>query len=117
MTCCAAVATPRGRRSGVALDRLLPEVFALGIEAARRAVGLVHYPVQVEGGIAIFSGQIAEMQTGEGKTLTAVLPAALRAIAGRGCHILTANEYLAQRDADQLRPVYARPRAEHGLRP
>lgn len=94
-------------RGGVPFRTLLPEVFALGIEASRRALGLTHFPVQVEGGIAIFSGRIAEMQTGEGKTLAAVLPAALRAMAGRGCHVLTANEYLAQRDADALRPVYA----------
>ncbi len=93
-------------RSGRSLRGLLPESFALAIEATRRALGMTHFPVQVQGAIAIFQGRIAEMQTGEGKTLTAVLPAALRALAGQGCHVLTANDYLAQRDAELLQPVY-----------
>ena len=93
-------------KSGEPLERLLPHVFALGVEASRRGVGLVHYPVQVEGAIAIFRGRVAEMQTGEGKTLTAVLPVALHAMTGKGCHVLTANEYLAKRDADYLRPAF-----------
>ncbi|MFV0446466.1 MAG: translocase [Planctomycetaceae bacterium] len=93
-------------RAGWPLKGLLPEVFAIGVEASRRTLGKTHYPVQVQGGITIFEGCIAEMQTGEGKTLTAVLPAMLRAMVGRGCHVITANEYLASRDADLMRPVY-----------
>ena len=95
-------------RGGESLKSLLPQVFPLGIEACRRELGLTHFPVQIMGGLAIFHGCIAEMQTGEGKTLTAVLPAALHAIVGKGCHVLTANDYLAQRDAELLTPVYKR---------
>ncbi len=95
-------------RGGESLKSLLPQVFALGIEACRRELGLTHFPVQIMGGLAIFHGCIAEMQTGEGKTLTAVLPAALHALVGKGCHVLTANDYLAQRDAELLAPVYRR---------
>ncbi|MBX3438672.1 MAG: translocase [Planctomycetaceae bacterium] len=95
-------------RGGTALKRLLPDVFALAIEASTRELGMTHYPVQIMGGVALFEGGIAEMQTGEGKTLTAVLPTALRAFAGKGCHVLTTNDYLAQRDASQMRPVYER---------
>ncbi len=95
-------------RGGTPLKTLLPDVFALAVEAATRELGMTHYPVQIIGGVALFEGGIAEMQTGEGKTLTAVLPAALRAFAGKGCHILTTNDYLAGRDATLLRPVFAR---------
>ena len=87
-------------RSGESVTRLARPVFAHAVEASRRELGLIHFPVQVLGGLAILGGAIAEMQTGEGKTLTAVLPAALRAMSGKGCHVLTANDYLAQRDAD-----------------
>jgi len=93
-------------RSGHSLKSLLPETFALGIEASRRILGKTHYPVQIMGGLAIIEGCVAEMQTGEGKTLTAVLPALLRALPGRGCHVLTANEYLASRDAEEMGRVY-----------
>ncbi len=89
-------------KSGHSLKSLLPEAFALGIEASRRVLGKKHYPVQIMGGIAMIDGNIIEMQTGEGKTLTAVLPAMLRALPGRGCHVLTANEYLAKRDAEEM---------------
>ncbi len=94
-------ATPRD------LAALLPEVYALASLATRRASGHSLYPTQVLGGIALFHGCIAEMQTGEGKTLTVVLPAALHALAGQGCHVMTANDYLARRDAELVRPIFA----------
>ncbi len=93
-------------QSGQSLKSLLPEAFAVGVEASRRVLGKTHYPVQIMGGIALVEGYIAEMQTGEGKTLTAVLPALLRALPKRGCHVLTANEYLAQRDAQEMGQVF-----------
>ncbi len=93
-------------KSGAGLRELLPEAFALIREAARRTLKMSHYPVQVMGAIAIFEGGLAEMQTGEGKTLTAVMPTYLRALPGRGAHVLTVNDYLAQRDADSMRPAY-----------
>jgi preprotein translocase subunit SecA len=93
-------------KAGESLERLLPETFALVRESARRALGYQHYPVQLMGGIAMFEGGIAEMQTGEGKTLTATLTATLRAWAGLGCHIVTVNDYLAKRDAETMGPVY-----------
>ncbi len=86
-------------RSGEPPRRLLSEAFALVREASRRTCGMVHHPVQILGGMALFSGAVAEMQTGEGKTLTALLAVYLHAIAGRGCHVVTANDYLASRDA------------------
>jgi preprotein translocase subunit SecA len=91
---------------GKSLSRLLVDSFALGIEATRRVLGKTHYPVQVHAGIQIFRGNVVQMQTGEGKTITAVLPVILRAYTGAGVHVLTSNEYLALRDANQLRPVY-----------
>jgi preprotein translocase subunit SecA len=93
-------------KAGVDLARLLPEAFALIREASRRTLKMEHYPVQIMGAIAIFEGGLAEMQTGEGKTLTAVMPAYLRALPGRGSHVVTVNDYLAQRDADTMRPAY-----------
>lgn len=93
-------------KSGVDLKRLLPEAFALIREAARRTISMAHYPVQVMGAIGIFEGGLAEMQTGEGKTLTALMPTFLRALPGRGSHVVTVNDYLAQRDADWMRPAY-----------
>ena len=95
-------------RSGESPRLLLPDVYALAIEATHRELGLRHYPVQIIGAVILFEGGIAEMQTGEGKTITAVLPAALRAMAGRGVHVITANEYLARRDVEQLAPIYRR---------
>ncbi len=97
----------RRARRGIALDGLLPDAFALVCESSRRVLQMSPYPVQIMGGIAMFEGHIAEMQTGEGKTLTALLPAFLRALPGRGCHIITVNDYLARRDADWMRPVFS----------
>ncbi|WP_437202944.1 DEAD/DEAH box helicase [Planctomicrobium sp. SH664] len=94
-------------RAGEPLRGLLPEVYALGIESAWRALGMRHFPVQVMGAIALFEGNIAEMQTGEGKTLTATLPVILRAMVGKGVHVVTANDYLAKRDQEKMQAVYA----------
>ena len=91
-----------------ALDRLLPESFALCREAARRALGQRHYDVQIAGGACLHRGMIAEMRTGEGKTLVATLPASLYALSGLGAHIITVNDYLARRDAVWMGPVYDR---------
>jgi len=93
-------------RSGEPLGRLLPEAFALVREAARRTLDMRHYDVQVLGGIALFHRSIIEMQTGEGKTLTATLPMYLHALVGRGCHLATVNDYLARRDAEWMGPIY-----------
>ncbi|MCH7726119.1 MAG: preprotein translocase subunit SecA [Planctomycetes bacterium] len=93
-------------RSGLPLDELLPEAFAMVCESASRSLGMRHYDVQLIGGMAMHFGSIAEMQTGEGKTLTATLPLYLAALKGRGAHLATANDYLAQRDADWMRPVF-----------
>jgi preprotein translocase subunit SecA len=97
----------RGRlASGESTDRLLPEAFAVVREAARRTLGLRHFDVQLIGGSVLHRGCIAEMRTGEGKTLMATLPAYLNALSGEGVHVVTVNEYLAQRDADWMGPVY-----------
>jgi preprotein translocase subunit SecA len=93
-------------KSGSDLRNLLPDAFALMREAAWRTLEMKQYPVQVMGAIGIFEGGMAEMQTGEGKTLTAVMPAYLRALTGRGSHVVTVNDYLAERDANQMRAVY-----------
>ena len=85
---------------GETLDDILPEAFAVVREAARRTLGQFHYKVQLMGGAALHLGNIAEMKTGEGKTLTGVLPAYLNALSGDGVHVVTTNDYLAQRDAD-----------------
>ncbi len=95
-------------RAGSSLDVLLPEAYALVRESARRTLGMQHFPVQLMGGIAMFEGHIAEMQTGEGKTLTATLTSFLRALPGLGCHVVTVNDYLAKRDAEQMGPVHER---------
>lgn len=84
----------------------LPEAYALIAETSRRVLGLTHFPVQIMGGIVLFEGDVAEMQTGEGKTLTATLPVAFRAFAGHGVHVMTSNDYLARRDASVMRPLY-----------
>ena len=94
-------------RSGEPLVRLLPEAYALVREAGRRTVNMRHFDVQVLGGTAMFHRSIVEMQTGEGKTLTATLPMYLRALAGKGAHLATVNDYLAKRDADWMGPIYA----------
>ena len=91
---------------GTTLDALIPEAFAVVREAARRTLGLRHFDMQLVGGLALHEGRIAEMRTGEGKTLVATLPAYLNALPGRGVHIVTVNEYLAQRDSDWMGPVY-----------
>ena len=85
---------------GETLDNLLPEAFATVREAAKRTLGMRHFDVQMIGGIVLHSGKIAEMRTGEGKTLVATLPAYLNALPAKGVHVVTVNEYLAQRDAD-----------------
>ena len=91
---------------GAGIDDLLPEAFAAVREAAKRAKGMRHFDVQLMGGIALHEGRIAEMRTGEGKTLVATLPATLNAVAGRGVHIVTVNDYLARRDANWMGPIY-----------
>ena len=93
-------------RCGERLERILPEAYALVREASRRTINQRHYDVQMIGGIALFNGCIAEMETGEGKTLTASLPMYLHALIGKGSHLATVNDYLAQRDAENLKPVY-----------
>lgn len=93
-------------RAGIPLDTLLPEAYALVRESAGRVLGMRHFPVQVMGAIALFEGNIAEMQTGEGKTLTATMPSFLRALTGQGCHVVTVNDYLAKRDAETMGPVH-----------
>ena len=92
--------------SGETLDALLPEAFAVCREAADRVLGMRPYRVQVVGGIVLHQGCIAEMKTGEGKTLVAILPAYLNALAGRGVHIVTVNDYLAKRDSEWMGKVY-----------
>ena len=97
----------RGRYAeGETLDELLPEAFAVAREAARRTLGQRHYDVQLMGGAALHLGQVAEMRTGEGKTLTCVLPAYLNALAGEGVHVVTVNDYLAKRDAEWMGRVH-----------
>src|SRR6201993_4543196 len=92
--------------AGETLDQLLPEAFAVVREAAVRVVGMRHFDVQMIGGMVLNDGKIAEMKTGEGKTLVATLPAALNALAGRGVHLVTVNDYLARRDAEWMSPLY-----------
>src|ERR687886_1694249 len=97
----------RGRYlAGESLDSLLPEAFAAVREAAKRTLGQRHYDVQLIGGMALHGGKIAEMRTGEGKTLVATLPAYLNALPGKGVHVVTVNDYLARRDATWMEPVY-----------
>ncbi len=93
-------------RRRTALDSILPEAFAVVREAGKRVLGMRHFDVQMVGGIALHNGKIAEMRTGEGKTLVATLPAYLNALAGTGVHIVTVNDYLAQRDADWMGRIY-----------
>ncbi|MEO7051860.1 MAG: preprotein translocase subunit SecA [Rhodanobacter sp.] len=91
---------------GESLDRLLPEAFAVAREASKRTLGMRPYDVQLIGGIVLHQGKIAEMRTGEGKTLVATLPVYLNAIAGEGVHVVTVNDYLARRDSAQLSKLY-----------
>jgi preprotein translocase subunit SecA len=93
-------------RNGESLDDLLPETFALVREVSRRQMGMRHFDVQMIGGMVLHSGAIAEMKTGEGKTLTGTLAVVLNALAGEGVHVVTVNDYLARRDAEWMSPIY-----------
>ncbi|HET9678359.1 MAG TPA: preprotein translocase subunit SecA, partial [Solirubrobacterales bacterium] len=93
-------------RGGESLDDLLPEAFALTREAAKRSIGQRHYDVQLIGGMVLHDGGIAEMKTGEGKTLTATLAVFLNTLAGDSVHVVTVNDYLARRDAEWMKPIY-----------
>ena len=96
-------------REGESLDDLLPETFAVVREMGKRTMGMRHFDVQLIGGMVLHGGNIAEMKTGEGKTLTATLAVVLNALAGKGVHVVTVNDYLARRDAEWMSPIY------HGL--
>ena len=93
-------------KSGEPIDSLLIDSFAATREAGRRRLGMRHYDVQILAGAALVHGAILEMQTGEGKTLVATLPLVLYALAGRGAHLATVNDYLARRDAEWMQPIY-----------
>lgn len=93
-------------KKGESLDDLLPEAFAVAREGAKRVLGLYPFHVQIMGGIVLHEGNIAEMKTGEGKTLTATMPVYLNALAGEGVHVVTVNEYLSQRDATEMGELY-----------
>ncbi len=91
---------------GESLDKLLPEAFAVVREGAKRMLGMRHYDVQLIGGMVLHMGKIAEMRTGEGKTLVATAPVYLNALEGKGTHVVTVNDYLAKRDAAQMGKLY-----------
>ena len=91
---------------GETLDDLLPEAFATVRETAKRTMGMRHYDCQMIGGIVLHQGKISEMKTGEGKTLVATLPVYLNALEGKGTHVVTVNDYLAERDAAWMAPIY-----------
>ncbi|MEB3166231.1 MAG: preprotein translocase subunit SecA, partial [Cyanobacteriota bacterium] len=93
-------------RQKALLDELLPQAFAVVREAGKRVLGMRHFDVQLIGGMVLHDGQIAEMKTGEGKTLVATLPAYLNALTGRGVHVVTVNDYLARRDAEWMGQVH-----------
>ncbi|QEY16544.1 preprotein translocase subunit SecA [Cellvibrio sp. KY-GH-1] len=93
-------------QKGETLDQLLPEAFATVREAGRRVMGMRHFDVQMIGGMTLHEGRIAEMRTGEGKTLVSTLPSYLHALAGKGVHVVTVNDYLASRDANWMKPLY-----------
>lgn len=93
-------------QNGESLDALLPEAFAVCREASKRVNGMRHYDVQLIGGITLHEGKIAEMKTGEGKTLMATLAMYLNALSGKGVHVVTVNDYLAQRDAELNRALF-----------
>ena len=97
------------KRLQAALDEVLPDVFAAAREVSRRKLGMRPFDVQLMGGVVLHQGKIAEMKTGEGKTLVAPLAAALNAMSGRGVHVVTVNDYLAKRDPQWMGPIY------HGL--
>src|SRR6478752_3468691 len=92
--------------NGESLEDVLPETFAIVRETGKRTMGMRHFDVQLIGGMAIHGGNISEMKTGEGKTLTATLPVVLNALAGKGVHVVTVNDYLARRDAEWMSPIY-----------
>jgi len=92
--------------SGTPLDELLPEAFAVVREASKRSLRMRHFDVQMLGGMVLHNGKIAEMKTGEGKTLVATLPAYLNALTGKGVHIVTVNDYLANRDAEWMGKIF-----------
>jgi preprotein translocase subunit SecA len=96
----------RRLEEGASLDEMLPEIFAVVREAGKRTIGMRHFDVQIMGGQVLYEGRIAEMKTGEGKTLVATLPVYARALEGRGVHVVTVNDYLARRDAEWMGPVY-----------
>ncbi len=98
---------------GETLDDLLPEAFAVVREASKRTIGLRHYDVQLIGGAVLHEGKIAEMRTGEGKTLVATMPVYLNALTGHGVHLVTVNDYLARRDARWMAPIYRYPGPIH----
>ena len=91
---------------GKTLDDIFPEAFAVVRETSKRKLGQRHFDVQLIGGIVLHQGKIAEMKTGEGKTLTATLPLYLNALAGKGAHLVTVNDYLARRDAEWMAPIF-----------
>src|SRR5690606_15831917 len=92
--------------NGESLDKILPEAFAVVREASKRVMGMRHFDVQLIGGMVLHEGNIAEMKTGEGKTLVATLPTYLNGLTGQGVHVVTVNDYLARRDANWMRPLY-----------
>lgn len=96
----------RAPGKGETLESLIPEAFAVVREASKRVFGMRHFDVQLLGGMVLNDRCIAEMRTGEGKTLTATLPAYLNALTGKGVHVVTVNDYLAQRDAENNRPLF-----------
>ena len=102
-------------QSGETLDDLLPEAFATVREAARRVLNMEHYRVQLIGGIILHQGRIAEMRTGEGKTLVSTLPAYLNALEGKGVCIVTVNDYLAKRDAEWMGQIHEQRRKTRSL--
>ena len=101
--------------AGETLDDLLPDAFAVVREASRRTLGLRHFDVQLIGGMALHDGMISEMKTGEGKTLVSTLAGYLNALAGKGVHIVTVNDYLAKRDSEWMGHIYRFLRLEVGL--
>ena len=92
--------------SGMTLNDILPEAFAVAREASKRVLGMRHFDVQLIGGIILHQGRIAEMKTGEGKTLVATLPVYLNALSGKGVHVVTVNDYLAKRDSEWMGKLY-----------
>ena len=93
-------------KEGKTLDEILPEAFAVVREASKRVLGLRHFDVQLIGGIILHQGRIAEMKTGEGKTLVATLPVYLNSLEGKGVHVITVNDYLAKRDSEWMGKLY-----------